>query len=104
MSSRRMTTTSLTGMFLPIVASSHPCQRQVHGRLCLWSLDHRARRIGHVVVIDVYILELLVSTERIEEPHQVHKLGAGSRDHNGTRQDRDVRFGQCAYFGKVFRK
>jgi len=53
-----MTTTSLTEMFLPIVASSHPCQRQVHSRLDRRPLDCHARRIRHLVGVDVYILEL----------------------------------------------
>src|SRR5664280_1219045 len=102
--SRRITTTSLIGMFLPILASSNPSQRQVHGCLCLRSLDHRARRIRHLVPVDVHILELLVDAERIEEPHQVHELTAGSHNHQGTRQDRHVRLSQRARLGKVLRK
>src|SRR5450756_2833913 len=102
--SRRITTTSLIGMCLPIQASSHPCQRQVHGRLGLRSLDYSTGGIRDLVAVDMHILELLVDAERIKEPYQVDELSAGSRNRQGTRQDRDVRLSQGACLGKVLRK
>src|SRR5450756_804390 len=102
--SRRITTTSLIGMCLPIQASSHPCQRQVHGRLGLRSLDHSAGGIWDLVAVDVHILELLVGAERIEEPYQVDELTTGSRNHQGTRQDRDVRLSHGVCLGKGLRE